>query len=32
MGQVADSYTAVREQRISPRPALWEDIKARLHW
>jgi TPR repeat protein len=32
MGQVADSYTAVREQMISHRPALWEDIKAKLHW
>jgi hypothetical protein len=32
MGQVADAYTAVREQMISHTPALWEEIKVRLHW
>jgi hypothetical protein len=32
MGQVADAYTAVREQVISHTPALWEEIKAKLHW
>jgi len=31
MRQVADAYTDVREQMISPTPALWEEIKARLH-
>jgi len=32
MGQVADAYTSVREQMISHPPALWKDIKAKLHW
>ena len=31
MGQVADAYTAAREQMISYRPRLWEEIKAKLH-
>jgi hypothetical protein len=31
MGQVADAYTAVREQVISYRPTPWEEIKAKLH-
>ncbi len=32
MGQVADAYTSVREQMISHRPTLWEQIKPKLHW
>jgi WD40 repeat protein/serine/threonine protein kinase len=31
MSQVADAYTSVREQTISHKPALWEEIKAKLH-
>jgi WD40 repeat protein/serine/threonine protein kinase/TPR repeat protein len=32
MRQVADAYTEARDQMISPTPALWEEIKAKLHW
>jgi len=32
MDQVADAYTAVREQMISHRLTLWEEIKTKLHW
>jgi hypothetical protein len=30
MGQVADAYTALREQMISRTPSLWKTIKAKL--
>jgi len=30
MRQVADAYTSVREQTISHRPMLWEEIKTKL--
>jgi len=32
MDQIADAYMSVREQVISHRPTLWEEIKAKLHW
>jgi WD40 repeat protein len=32
MQQVADVYTAVRDQRTLHATALWEQIKAKIHW